>query len=134
MLQKKEHIEEKVKSELKVQSEREIKEAIDTIDKALDKIMKTYMLDKPDMVTTNKAALLEVPKQLDKIRISLVVLAHPKTFEEFQDYKVQLRGLNGEAVLYLHHPKGNKEVDKEEVSKLRECHPIEHFRFGCFDE
>lgn len=62
-LNKKEHIEEKVNRELKVQTEREIKESIDQIDKALDKVMKTYLADKPDMVTANKAALMEVSKQ-----------------------------------------------------------------------
>ena len=86
------------------------------------------------MITTNKMALLEVSKQPDKVRMSMVVLTHPKTYEEFRNFKVQIKGINGEAVLYIDHPKGNKEIDKEETTKIRECHPIEHFRFGCFDE
>lgn len=40
-----------------MQSEREIKEQINTIDKAIEKIMSNYLADEPSMVRTNRGAL-----------------------------------------------------------------------------
>lgn len=48
-----------------------------------------------------------------------MVLTHPKTYEDFKNVKITVKGVNGDAILYLDHPKGNKEIDKEEATKIR---------------
>lgn len=68
----------------------------------------------------------------EKVRISMVILTHPKTYEDFKNMKLTLKGQNGDIFIYLDHPKGNKEIDKEETAKLKEVSPLETFRFGAF--
>jgi hypothetical protein len=92
--------------------------------------MQIYLSDKDVQVKSNNMILLDIPEKVDKIKMSMIIYAHPKTYEEFKNYKIQI---NNEIKIFLDHPRGNKDIERAEVSKIKLSNPVEYCRFGTFD-
>lgn len=104
------------------------------IDAAIARLMGCYLNDKFPLPSKNEAALMEIPENSsEKVHISMIVLTHPNIFDNFKNSRQELRCAKGPITIYNDHPKGNKEIEKNEVSKLKISSSIKLWRMGTFD-
>ena len=77
--------------------------------------------------------MAEAEPNLEKVRVTMIVLAHMKTFDMFKNHKIMLKIDSHEITLYVDHPKNFKEIEKSEVSKIKVSSPIKMWKIGTLD-
>ncbi len=77
--------------------------------------------------------MADVEASLEKVRVTMIVLAHMKTFDMFKNHKTVLKIDTQEITLYVDHPKNFKEIEKSEVTKIKVSSPIKMWKIGTLD-